>query len=223
MYKIVKRLIVMLYIYLYRYLNNNNVLPLSKKFGIERGTPIGRYYIDKFLKEHSSSIRGRCLEFGNPTYKSYFPNASKYEIISVREDPNVDIVADVHNSSSLPVEIYDSIICTQVFEHLSHPHIAAKSLYSMMKPGGVLLFTVPFINNIHYSPGDYYRFTPDACKQILEDAGFLIEVIDFGGNAMVSIGSLLGMVAEDFTEEELRMKDSVYPYNNLVKAVKHAL
>jgi len=210
------------YIYFYRFLHRVGVLPISRTFGAERGTPIGRYYIDLFLKKHSTTIKGRCLEFGGTTYKSYFPKAEQYEVISIQEGPGIDYVGDVHDINALPIGIFDSIICTQVFEHLSHPHIASKSLYSMMKPGGVLLFTVPFINNIHYSPTDFYRFTPDGCRLILEEAGFVIDDIDYGGNSLVSVGSLLGMVAEDFTKEELNIKDSIYPYNNLIKAIKPA-
>jgi len=208
------------FIYFYRYLHHCRVLPISRTFGAERGTPIGRYYIDLFLKKHSTAVKGRCLEFGGATYKSYFPHAGQYEVISIKEGPGIDYVGDVHNLSSLPVGIFDSIICTQVFEHLSHPHIAAKSLYSMMKPGGVLLFTVPFINNIHYSPTDFYRFTPYGCRLILEEVGFVINEIDYGGNSLVSVGSLLGLVAEDFSKEELSIKDPIYPYNNLIKAIK---
>lgn len=209
-----------LYMDLHKRLHISGMLPISRNFGVERGTPVGRYFIDLFLKKYSHLIIGRCLEFGEPTYKKYFPYVSEYEVLSITAGPGVDYVGDLHDTESLPFEKFDSIICTQVFEHLAKPHIAANSLYSMLKPGGTLLFTVPFINNIHYCPTDYYRFTPDGCSFILKAAGFKIVDIDYGGNSLVSVGSLLGMVAEDFTEEELALKDPVYPYNNLIMAIK---
>src|SRR5215217_8095737 len=44
------------------------VTPISAKFGLERGRPIDRYYIERFLQESAPHIRGRCLELGDAYY-----------------------------------------------------------------------------------------------------------------------------------------------------------
>ncbi len=71
---------------------------------------------------------------------------------------------------------------------------------------------------MHYVPTDFHRFTADGLRLALEDAGFIVLDIRSAGNAMVTIGSLLGMVAEDFTEAELADWDGIYPFNILALA-----
>src|ERR687894_427089 len=49
--------------------------PISREYGYDRGTPIDRFYIENFLEEHSSSIRGRVLEISENTYTRRFGGA----------------------------------------------------------------------------------------------------------------------------------------------------
>lgn len=216
--RIIKKILFFIYIRIHRLFFKLGVIPYDRNFGLSRGEPVGRYYIEEFLKENSQYITGRCLEFGDARYESFFPAVTKYDVVSIQPGPNVTFVCDIHKPDIIPPETYDSIICTQVFEHLAHPETAAKAMFKILRPGGALLLTAPFINIIHYVPTDFRRFTPDGLKLILEDAGFLIEKLDFGGNAMVATGALLGMVQGDFTDKELKLKDPIYPYNILVFA-----
>ena len=209
-----------LYILIHRFFHAINVLPYSRNFGLERGSPVGRYYVEKFLRENAGRITGRCLEFGEPRYKSYFPKATRYEITDVVSRPGVNYVCDIHNPQGMPKDYFDAVICTQVFEHLAHPERAAQSLYELMAPGGILLLTAPFINPVHYVPTDFRRFTPECLDMIIQEAGFIVESIGYGGNSLVSTGSLMGMVQEDFSIAELEKKDPVYPYNILIRARK---
>jgi SAM-dependent methyltransferase len=217
---IIRYALFKLYIQIHRFFHAINVLPYSRSFGLERGSPVGRYYVEKFLRENADHIAGRCLEFGEPRYRSYFPKATKYEITDVVSRPGVHYVCDIHEPQGLPRNHFDAVICTQVFEHLAHPEKAAKSLFEVMAPGGVLLLTAPFINPVHYVPTDFRRFTPECLEMMIKEAGFRVEIASFGGNSLVGTGSLLGMVQEDFSVAELEKKDPVYPYNILIRARK---
>jgi SAM-dependent methyltransferase len=218
--RIIRYSLFKLYIQIHRFFHVIHVLPYSRNFGLERGSPVGRYYVEKFLRENADSISGRCLEFGDPRYKSYFPKAREYEITDVVKRPGVTYVCDIHDPVGMPKNHFNAVICTQVFEHLAYPEKAAKSLFELMAPGGVLLLTAPFINPVHYVPTDFRRFTPECLDMILREAGFHVEIVSFGGNSLVGTGSLLGMVQEDFSVAELEKKDPIYPYNVLVKARK---
>ncbi len=209
-----------IYIQIHRFLHLIKVLPYSRTFGAERGSPVGRYYVEKFLRENADNIAGRCLEFGEDRYKSYFPKITHHEIMDVIERPGVKYICDIHEPKGMPVNYFNAIICTQVFEHLAYPEKAAKSLFDLMAPGGILLLTAPFINPVHYVPTDFRRFTPECLDMIIKEAGFDVEIASFGGNSLVGTGSLLGMVQEDFSKSELEIKDPVYPYNILIKAKK---
>lgn len=49
-----------------------NLHPISSKFGFDRGTPIDRYYIEKFLNNYREYIHGKCLEITDNTYTKRF-------------------------------------------------------------------------------------------------------------------------------------------------------
>jgi len=215
---VIKNLLFKAFIFQYRSLHRFGVLPFSRNFGIERGSPVGRYYVENFLLAKQTYVKGRCLEFGQSRYKSFFPFAEKYEVIDIVNRRGVNYVCDIHNINSMPKGVFNTIICTQVFEHLAHPEIASRSIYELLAQDGVLLLTAPFINPVHYIPTDFRRFTPECLQMILEEAGLVVDEIDFGGNSLVSTGSLLGMVQEDFSKRELELKDPVYPYNVCIRA-----
>jgi SAM-dependent methyltransferase len=208
------------YIWHHRLLHFLRVLPFSRTFGMERGTPVGRSYVNHFLQANADQVRGKCLEFGNDRYRSCFPRSTSYHVTDVVERPGVDYVCDIHSPHCLPKDHFDAVICTQVFEHLAYPEIAARSLFQILAPDGILLLTAPFINPVHYVPTDFRRFTPECLEMMLQDAGFDVEILDFGGNSLVSTGILLGMVQEDFSRRELQKKDPVYPLNVLIRARK---
>ena len=206
------------YILHHRLLHYIGVLPHSRSFGFERGTPVGRYYVENFLRTNASHVHGRCLDFGDDRYRSFFPLATSYEVVDVTPKDGVDYVCDIHDATSMPQAAFDTIICLQVFEHLAWPEKAAESIAQLLKPGGTLLLTAPFINPVHYVPTDYRRFTPECLTMILEQARLVVDEVTFGGNSLVGTGSLLGMVTQDFSNRELDLKDPVYPYNILVRA-----
>jgi SAM-dependent methyltransferase len=216
----IRLILFKIYVQMHRFLHSIQVLPFSRTFGVERGSPVGRYYVENFLRENAESITGRCLEFGDDRYKSYFPKVTQYEVVDIIEHPGVKYVCDIHEPTGMPKDYFNAIICTQVFEHLAYPEKAANSLYGLMAPGGILLLTAPFINNVHYGPTDFRRFTPECLDMIIKEAGFDVEIVSFGGNSLVGTGSLLGMVQEDFSKIELEIKDPVYPYNILIRAKK---
>lgn len=218
----IKRILFRLFVFAFRLLHRIGVLPYGQLFGVGRGLPVGRYYVENFLRRNAHLVRRRCLEFGDPHYRSFFPDATAYEVINVGPGKHVTYVCDIHNLENVPLEAFDAIICTQVFEHLAYPEKAAVSLYRLLKPGGVVLLTAPFLNPVHYVPTDFRRFTPECLEMILKDAGLRVDEVDFGGNCLIGTGSFLGMVTEDFTRAEMDRKDRIFPYNILIRASRPA-
>src|SRR5262245_9745681 len=71
--------------------------PVSPIFGIDRGFPIERYYIEKFLAYHRTDVRGRCLEMGDAFYINKFGDdrVTKIDVMQVKEgNPAATIVAE---------------------------------------------------------------------------------------------------------------------------------
>jgi ubiquinone/menaquinone biosynthesis C-methylase UbiE len=81
--------------------------------------------------------------------------------------PGVDIVDDLRNLS-MSSESCDIAVCSSVLEHVDQPFVAVREIFRVLKPGGYLMFTVPMKIRIHGSPFDYWRFTPDGVRKLLE-------------------------------------------------------
>jgi SAM-dependent methyltransferase len=95
--------------------------------------------------------------------------------------PEFDICTD-----RLPAN-FDLVIAEQVFEHLRHPLQAARNVYRMLRSGATFLITTPFLIKIHPMPDDFWRWTPNGLKALLEDAGFVsIQVGDWGNKSCVT-------------------------------------
>ncbi|MFZ0668180.1 MAG: methyltransferase domain-containing protein [Acidimicrobiales bacterium] len=82
---------------------------------------------------------------------------------------------------------YDVVLCEQVLEHVTDPIAAVKTLHALTKPGGEVVVGTPFMLRIHEQPGDYWRFTKDGLRLMLERGGFeRVETFSWGNRDCVS-------------------------------------
>jgi len=88
--------------------------------------------------------------------------------------PDFDICSDVLDSQ------FDIVIADQVFEHLLWPYRAAKNAHAMVKPGGRLVVTTPFLIRVHDVPIDCSRWTELGLSHLLAEAGFDLSRIKTG-------------------------------------------
>lgn len=89
----------------------------------------------------------------------------------------------------------DSVLCTEVLEHCPDPDVVLAEVARVLRPGGFILFTVPFLWPLHEVPYDHYRYTPFALRRHLSKAGFdKIEVHAMGGWD-ASLAQMLGLWA----------------------------
>ena len=151
--------------------------PISQVWGLDRGQPVDRYYIEKFLANHSPDIQGHILEVGGDKYTRKFGKKQVIEsdILHVSaDDPKATIVADLNQADHVPSNTFDCIICTQTLHLIFDVQSAVETLYRILKPGGVLLATVPGISQIsRYDMdrwGDYWRFTSASIVRLLSNA-----------------------------------------------------
>src|SRR5687767_8961447 len=97
--------------------NLRTVKPISNVFGLDRGMPIDRYYIENFLQKNSSLIQGKVLEIENSTYTERFGSGVTHKEILhyAKGNPAATIIGDLTDIKTLPEGVIDCFICTQTF------------------------------------------------------------------------------------------------------------
>ena len=203
------------------------VTPIDPNWGFERGTPIDRVYVERFVGAHASDIRGRVLEIAAPDYTTRFgTGVERVDVLMAREgNPQATIVADLADAPQIPDDTFDCAIVTQTLQFVWDAPAALSTLHRILAPGGVLLATVPGITKI--SPpedeefGEWWHFTARSAHRLAEQAfgEGAVEVEAFG-NVLAAAGFLYGLAASDLRAEELDAHDRLYEVVVGVRAVK---
>lgn len=204
------------------------VTPVNRLFGFGRGLSIDRYYIERFLARHAGDVQGRVLEIGDDTYTRRFGGGrvtASDVLHAVEGNPSATLVANLEDAGEIASGTFQCIICTQTLQYLYGVKAAVRTLHRILKPGGVLLATVPGISQIsRYDMdrwGEYWRFTTRSLQRLFADAfpGGTVTV-EAHGNVLVAIAFLHGLAAEELRREELDRLDPAYEVSLTVRAVK---
>jgi len=191
--------------------------PIDPNWGFERGTPIDRVYIERFIGSHGADVRGRVLEIAAPDYTSrYGTELDRVDILMATEgNPEATIVGDLTDAPQIPSDSFDCAIVTQTLQFVYDVRAALATLHRILAPGGVLLATVPGITKI--SPpedeqyGEWWHYTGRSARRLAEEAfpSGDVEVETFG-NVLTAAGFLYGLAAPDLRAEELALRDPLY-------------
>jgi SAM-dependent methyltransferase len=199
--------------------------PLSEYWGIERGTPVDRYYIDTFLSEHRQDIHGRVLEIRDSRYADeYGVGVQQREVLDIdSSNPRATIIADLARADAVPPNQFDCVVLTQTLQYIYDARAAIGHVRRILRPGGVLLATVPSVSRIdpHQPETDLWRFTPGSCSALFTEAFEKGAVtIHSYGNVLTAIAFLTGMAQEELSRRELDAADPFFPLVIGVRAVK---
>lgn len=202
--------------------------PLTRSFGYDRGQPIDRYYINKFLGQYAADISGHVVEIGDDRYTRRFGGArvTRSDVIDQdHPDSTPTIIADLTNAGHIASGSFNCIIITQTLQFIYDIHAAVATLHRILKPGGVLLASLPSLSPIcRYDMdrwGDYWRFTSASVQRLFGDLFGLENLqVEAHGNVLVGTAFLYGMAAEELTTEELDFKDRDFEALITVRAVK---
>lgn len=203
--------------------------PLSRQFGADRGTPIDRYFIDRFLADHAGDIRGRVLEFGDNLYtlKHGGRQVTRSDVLYPRPGkPGVTIVGDLATGRRIPAGAFDCIVCTQTLQYLLDIPGAIRVLHRSLRPGGVLLATVPGIAQLDSGGArqgwiDYWRPTRHAVARLFGDAfGVRRVAVTARGNAWLASAFLMGLTVRELPPAAFEHRDEDYDVSIAVRAVR---
>jgi glycosyltransferase involved in cell wall biosynthesis len=203
------------------------VTPISGCFGFDRGLPIDRHYIERFLGEHAQAIRGRTLEIGDANYTRRFggDRVTRSDVLHVKKSSRVaTIVGDLTSAEHIPSESFDCIIATQTLQLIYDVRAALATLHRILKPDGLLLLTAPGISQIsqdEWAETWYWSFTSRSLVRLLEEVfpPSCVEVEAFG-NVLAAGAFLQGLAAGELTHAELDARDPQYEVLITVRARK---
>jgi SAM-dependent methyltransferase len=130
----------------------------------------------KVLDAGAGSAPYRPL-FSHCEYRTHDWAASVYQIPG-----GPDIQGDLVDGLAVQDGVFDAILCTEVLEHVADPVLAIKELRRLLRAGGALAVTVPFVYPLHEEPHDHRRYTNHGLRSVLELSGFQVrEVRPLGG------------------------------------------
>jgi hypothetical protein len=206
--------------------------PVSGRWGLDRGTPIDTYYIERFLAAHAHDIRGRVLEVGTDTYTIRFGGSAvtRSDVLHVGPgNPRATIVGDLATGDGIPEGLFDCLIVTNTLQLIFDLRGALATCARALKPAGVLLAHFPGItrNTVEWGPpgwngaGDLWRLTSAAASQLCaERFGPEHVTIEAHGNVRVAAALLYGLAAEDLSGAELELRDPRYDVIVMARAIK---
>lgn len=203
--------------------------PVSKEFGFERGLPVDRYYIEKFLAEHTSDIQGRVLEIGDDSYTRQFggDRVQIRDVLHVAADnPAATIVGDLTNADQIPSDVFDCFILTQTLHLIYDMRKALRTIVRILKPGGIVLTTFPGISQTSIDQWAEYwcwslstRSAARLFAEVFREDDIKIQTY---GNVLAAISFLQGIAVEELTTAELDYRDPGCEMLIAVRAVKPA-
>lgn len=193
--------------------------PISRQFGTERGMPIDRFYIERFLENNKQFIKGDVLEIEDSMYTKQFggehvKTAIVMDVSSV--GGNVTFQGNLETGVGIMDEIVDCFILTQTLMYIFDLKSAARNIGRLLKKGGKVLITCSGIsqNSIRCMDdyGCYFNFNQEALLRIFEDETALC-VIKKGsyGNVKTVTAHLNGLCCEDLKEDDFEVNDKYYP------------
>jgi len=203
------------------------IKPVSAVWGFDRGQPIDRYYVENFLARHAEAIRGRVLEVGDDSYARRFggDRISVCDVLHVQEgNPRATIVGDLTHAENIPSDTFDCFILTQTLHLIYDVGQALKSIYRILKPGGVLLLTCPGITRIsqdEWAGSWYWGFTSNSIQRLTNEYFPADHVIvEAHGNVLAAVSFLYGLAAEELDRKELDYRDPDFEVILTIKAIK---
>jgi len=203
-------------------------LPVSNVYGLDRGKSVDRWYIEEFMFENRNYIKGKTLEILDRDYTRKYgkDKVITSHILDIDKDnKHADIYGDLRNLKNIiKNNTYDCIILTQVLQYIDEPVAAIKECHRILKPGGVILATMPTICRVDCvagDAGDYWRFTRAGSEHLFCKV-FPKQNIEVKarGNILTGMGFWVGLSQSDYKKEDFTQNDPNFPCLITVRARK---
>lgn len=179
--------------------HDGKILPTKDARELGAGSRlIARLVAGKYQEAIPKYCHGRLLDLGcgkAPFYGAYKDFVTNVELVDwengIHKNPCIDLFADLSGPLSLTSDSYDTVILSDVLEHIPAPEQLLDEIYRILSKGGYLLLNVPFIYGIHEAPHDYYRYTGYALERLAVLSGFRVEALEPLGGSIEVLADIL--------------------------------
>jgi len=148
-----------------------------------------RYYLDKVLS--NVNFYGKVLDVGGKkenkrgVFRPPLDKVESWEYLNIDKSTNPDYFC---SADKIPVDNnrFDMIILAEVIEHLLNPEDVLKECNRVLKKGGKIIVSIPFLNALHADPYDFQRWTDVKIENVFNKSGFKdISIKPMGGKIAV--------------------------------------
>jgi SAM-dependent methyltransferase len=165
--------------------------------------PASRFICDVLAPQYQEMIQqhaiGRLLDLGAgavPLYEAYrhlVDSVTCVDWANTRHGGrHIDIEADLNAQLPLEDAGYETVLMTDVLEHVHRPHELLAEVARILTPGGKLLLAMPFMYWVHEAPHDYARYTAFMLRKLCQEAGLITQSIDATGGSPEVLLDMLG-------------------------------
>jgi len=143
-------------------------------------------FYDSNLKQH---VHGRLVDLGCgkvPLYNAYKDYITESLCVdwpaTIHKNPFLDFECDLNLTLPFENEQFDTIVLSDVLEHISNPQQLCSEMSRILRPGGKVILNVPFFYKLHEVPHDYFRYTKFALLKFANDCRFnVVSIQEMGG------------------------------------------
>ena len=140
---------------------------------------IARRTVRQAVQSHAHEVHGWLLDIGcgGQPYCGLLRHVERYIALDLFCNHEVDVCGD---GLALPFSdtVFDSVLCSEVLEHVPEPCVLMREVWRVLKPGGVLLLIAPQTWGLHAEPYDFYRYTKYGLQYLAEKAGLEVVELD---------------------------------------------
>jgi SAM-dependent methyltransferase len=150
--------------------------------------------LENSLRQCRHYVKGKTLDVGcgmRPYEKTFFSGATEYigcDYLSDRSRPDVVCSA---TELTFPDNAFDTVVSTEVLEHVPEPQKAMNEMYRVLKPGGYLVLSTPMYWPRHEVPYDFFRYPYDGMLHLVKTSGLELVRIFNRGRSYAMVGQVL--------------------------------
>ena len=197
-----------------RWGNLRRLLPFSDTFGVDRGTPVDRHYLHRFLEEHRADIVGDVLEIQRPIYATRFgSDLGSVHTVDIDGQYQPTYHCDLAKSADvIPADRYDCFLMPNTLSVLRDVETCLREALRVIKPGGTILATTSGFVPLTPEYPDYWHHSAAGWEEIARRVwpGCDVRTRSYG-NCLAAVAAMLGLALEELKSSELDVYDARYP------------